>query len=204
MLHHVIVATDSDRIYDEVMNFGGKAVMTKQSHQNGTERCAEVLARTPGYDYVINIQGDEPFIRPEQIDEVAALLDGQVEIATLVRQIQDPDLLDQPTEVKVVLNQAREAVYFSRSCIPYVRNYPRNEWLDHATFYKHIGIYAYRADVLQKISRLPPGNLEVAESLEQLRWIENGYQIQTAITAYDSTMIDTPEDLEKVLREYRL
>lgn len=203
-LDDVIVATDNRRIYDEVLSFNGKAMMTQESHRNGTERCAEVLSHLEDYDYAINIQGDEPFIWPEQIDEVAGLLDGRAELATLVKEIEYASVLDEPTEIKVVINRQHQAIYFSRSCIPHLRNLPKDQWLHHHTFYKHIGIYGYRRDILFEITQLPMGILEAAESLEQLRWIENGYKIITGTTAYDSTMIDTPEDLKKVLKELNL
>lgn len=204
LLHDVVVATDDDRIFQEVNRFGGKALMTKTSHSNGTERCAEVVDHFPDCDYVINIQGDEPFVHPEQIDEVALLLDGGVKLATLVKKIDEPSALEEPSQVKAVFNKEKEAVYFSRNPIPYLRNYPRSEWLDHHTFYKHIGIYGYRRDVLLRITKLPPGVLEMAESLEQLRWIENGLKIKIGITELESTMIDTPADVAKAVKEYDL
>lgn len=204
LLHDVVVATDDDRIYQEVNRFGGKALMTKTSHSNGTERCAEVVDHFPDCDYVINIQGDEPFVHPEQIDEVALLLDGGVKLATLVKKIDEPSALEEPSQVKAVFNKEKEAVYFSRNPIPYLRNYPKSEWLDHHTFYKHIGIYGYRRDVLLRITKLPPGVLEMAESLEQLRWIENGLKIKIGITELESTMIDTPADVAKAVKEYDL
>lgn len=203
-LNEVIVATDDNRIFEEVQSFNGQVVLTKSSHLNGTERCAEVLKNFPAYDYVVNIQGDEPFIHPEQIDALSVLLDGEVELATLAKKIEDLSILDLPTEIKVVLNNRQEAVYFSRNCIPHIRNYPKKEWLNHHTFYKHIGIYGYRKDILFEITGLPPGTLEIAESLEQLRWIENGYKIKTGLTTHNNTMIDTPEDLDKIVKELNL
>lgn len=198
MLDQVIVATDDHRIFDEVIGFEGQAMMTRTEHKNGTERCAEVLKNFNTYDYVINIQGDEPYIHPDQIDTVARLLDGEVELATLVKKIDDISVLDDPSEMKVIFNHRHEALYFSRTCIPYLRDVPSHERLRHHEFYKHIGIYGYRKDVLLQITRLPPGKLETAESLEQLRWLENGYTIKLGFTTLESQMIDTPEDLLKL------
>lgn len=201
-LSQVIVATDDDRIKHAVEAFGGEVMMTREDHNNGTERCAEVAESYPA-DYYINIQGDEPFIHPVQIDALASLLDGETQLGTLVKKVDDPDVLDDPSKMKVVLNKAMEALYFSRSCIPFVRDFPRGEWLREHAFYKHIGIYAYRADILKEITDLPVGELEKTESLEQLRWLENGYKIKLAVTEHESLGIDTPEDVEKALRIYR-
>ncbi|MEQ8473183.1 MAG: 3-deoxy-manno-octulosonate cytidylyltransferase [Marinoscillum sp.] len=200
LLNNIVVATDDQRIFNEVLSFEGQVMMTQEDHKNGTERCAEVIRRFQGYDYVINIQGDEPFIHPDQIDTVAQLLDGHVEIATLVKPIKDIDELDDPGEMKVVFNNQNEAIYFSRACIPYLRDVDSTSRLKHYCYHKHIGIYAYRSDVLMKIVKLPPGNLEMAESLEQLRWIENGFKINLGFTDIESHMIDTPQDLTKLLK----
>lgn len=199
-LDDVIVATDDERIADEVLQFGGKVALTSTKHRNGTERCAEVLERYPEYDYVVNIQGDEPFIKPQQIDGLCDLLDGNVQLGSMVKQIEDPDLLHNPSIMKVILNRFHEAIYFSRTCVPYIRDFPQEEWLQHHTFYKHICIYAYRSDILFEITNLPPGDLELAESLEQLRWIENGYRIKIGITEFESHSVDTPKDLERILK----
>lgn len=198
-LDKVIVATDDDRIYAAVSSFGGEVEMTSESHTNGTERCAEVATKHPA-SYYINIQGDEPFIKPEQISALTTILDGNIELGTLVKEVTDPDVLDNPNNMKVVLNKQMEALYFSRNCVPYLRDAPKGEWLKHHTFYKHIGIYAYRADVLREIVSLKQGVLEKAESLEQLRWLENGYQIKVAKTHLETIGIDAPEDVEKALR----
>lgn len=198
MLTEVLVATDHELIAEEIRSFGGQVMMTSTHHLNGTERCAEVLSKKPDYEYVINIQGDEPFIHPQQIDTLASMLDGTVEIATLVKPIENLRELDDPMEMKVVMNTRQQALYFSRSCIPYARDCDPQERLHFHTYYKHIGIYAFRTDVLPKITALPPGNLEKTESLEQLRWLENGYTIQLGITDLDSHMIDTPEELERL------
>lgn len=195
-LTEVVVATDDARIFDAVNNFGGQAMMTSVEHKNGTERCAEV-ASLKSADYYINIQGDEPFIHPEQIDQLVSILDGRTELGTLVKSINDPGVLDDPGKMKVVINKAMEAMYFSRSCVPFVRDEPRENWLMKTIFYKHIGLYAYREDILKAICQLPPSPLELAESLEQLRWLENGYRIKVAITKHESLGIDTPQDLEK-------
>lgn len=201
-LSEVIVATDDERIKACVDGFGGNVSMTSPDHTNGTERCAEIAMGHPA-DYYINIQGDEPFIHPEQIDSLAELLDGKTELATLVKKIEDASILDDPSKMKVVLNKHMEALYFSRSCVPFVRDKDKSEWLNAHAFYKHIGIYAYRSDVLAEITKLPVGKLEAAESLEQLRWLENGYKIKAAEAEHESIGIDTPEDLEKAVRIYQ-
>jgi 3-deoxy-manno-octulosonate cytidylyltransferase (CMP-KDO synthetase) len=199
-LGKIIVATDDDRIAAEVQSFGGAVVMTSDQHRSGTDRCAETARLTPGnWDVVINIQGDEPFIQPAQIDLLAALFsDSSVEIGTLVKKLSDPADLDNPNTMKVVLDAHNNGMYFSRSPIPFVRGEEKSKWLEHHFFYKHIGIYGYRTDVLHKLTVLQPGKLEVAESLEQLRWLENGYRIRTAFTEMETISIDTPEDLEKL------
>lgn len=198
-LDTVIVATDDQSIYDEVQNHGGTVMMTGDHHLNGTERCNEVLQKAKeSYDYAINIQGDEPYIQPEMIDQLAAILDGNTELGTLVKKIDDPEALENPNTMKVVFNNNDEALYFSRNCIPHLRGIPSAEWLTHHDFYKHIGIYAYRADILEKITALPPSGLEKAESLEQLRWLENGLKIKIAKTEYESQGVDTPEDLNRL------
>jgi len=202
-LSQVIVATDDERISDHVLSFGGKVVMTSENHQSGTDRCYEALLKTEGnYDYVINIQGDEPFISPEPIDNLANELNGLIELATLVKVIDSEDLLFNVNVPKAVLNVRREILYFSRQTIPYIRNHEKDQWLENHTFYKHIGIYAYRTDVLAALTKLPVSSLEKAEALEQLRWLENGYSIKAVITSDDSHGVDTPEDLDKVTRKF--
>jgi len=199
-LERVIVATDNQKIYDHVKRKGGEVCMTSEDHASGTDRCAEALELTKEkFDYVVNIQGDEPFIDPRQIDLLANLLDGKAELATLIKKITDPTALTNSNIVKVIVNQQNEAIYFSRSPLPHLRNIASEKWFDNYTYYKHIGMYSYRADVLYKIARLPPSPLELAESLEQLRWIENGYRIKIAETDIESMGIDTPEDLEKAM-----
>ena len=196
----VIIATESEEVRAHVKSFGGEAVLTNDNHASGTDRCFEALTlQKETYDYVVNIQGDEPFISPAQIDELAALLNGEVELATLIKKITTNAELFNYGEVKTVFNNEMEALYFSRQPIPYGRSEGEMEWLSHREYYKHIGIYAYRADVLDKVSKLPVSSLEKAESLEQLRWLENGLKIKLAYTEHESVCIDTKEDLDRVL-----
>ncbi|MDB5087353.1 MAG: kpsU [Mucilaginibacter sp.] len=195
-LTEVIVATDDTRIYDHVLNFGGVAIMTSADHQSGTDRCAEVALQHPQYNVIINIQGDEPYIDPEQISKVASCFNNaDTQLATLVKKIQNEQELFNVNSPKVVINKLSEAVYFSRSPLPHIRGQEQQNWLSHFTYFKHIGIYGYRADVLQEVTKLPVSSLEKAESLEQLRWIENGYHIKVAETELETHAIDTPEDL---------
>lgn len=199
-LEEVVVATDHPAIYEAIEKAGGKACMTSEAHQSGTDRCQEALKQqNEAFDYVINIQGDEPFIDPEQIKTLATLLDGQAELATLMKRIKDPVYLFNPNIVKVVSNAQGQALFFSRSPIPHIRSKAEDEWLQAHHFYKHIGIYAYRTDVLEKITQLPPSSLEQAESLEQLRWLQAGFRIQLAETQIENMGIDTPEDLQRAL-----
>jgi 3-deoxy-manno-octulosonate cytidylyltransferase (CMP-KDO synthetase) len=178
-------------------------VMTSEAHQSGTDRCFEALQYLEGiYDYVINIQGDEPFIQPTQINRLAAVLNGKTQLATLIKVIEDEETLFNPNTPKVLVSRSRNVLYFSRQTIPYLRGVAPSDWLTHHTFYKHIGIYAYRTDVLAKITQLPVSSLEKAEALEQLRWLENDFTIQAVITPDDSHGIDTPEDLERVARKF--
>lgn len=203
LITDVIVATDNTEILNHVTQFGGRVRMTKESHVSGTDRCYEALTlQKAKFDYVINIQGDEPFIQPEQIDLLAELLDGKTEIATLVKKIEDKDQLFNPNVVKAVVSEKGEALYFSRSTVPHIRNTTEGEWMNKHTFYKHIGMYAYRTDVLQQLTALPVSPLEKAESLEQLRWLENGFRIKVAETKTETIGIDTPEDLQKALAHY--
>ncbi|WP_114784849.1 3-deoxy-manno-octulosonate cytidylyltransferase [Botryobacter ruber] len=199
-LAEVLVATDDDRILKHVEEFGGKAVMTGSHHQSGTDRCFEAYRKHgQPFEYIINIQGDEPFIQPVQIDLVASCFENPAtQLATLVKKIETTEELFNTNAPKVVLNQAREALYFSRQPIPYYRNVPSDIWHLRHTYYKHIGIYGYRTDILEQITQLPPSSLEMAESLEQLRWLEYGYRITTALTAFETIGIDSPEDLLKV------
>jgi 3-deoxy-manno-octulosonate cytidylyltransferase (CMP-KDO synthetase) len=200
-LHTLVVATDDERILAHVEAFGGKAVMTAASHPSGTDRCLDALQQLSGdFQYVINIQGDEPFIDPAQIDELAAILyDGSVELATQMIPVSSHEMLFDRGEVKITLNDKMEALYFSRMVIPYIKGVEERLWHLHHTYYRHVGMYAYRKDILEQITRLPVSSLELAESLEQLRWLEHGYKIKCAITRFESHCIDTPEDVEKVL-----
>lgn len=201
LLTQVVVATDDERIYDHVKAFGGNVVYTQENHPSGTDRCFEALKKTEGdFEYVINIQGDEPFIDPTQIDLLCEVCDGITELATLMIPVDSHEVLFDMGEVKIALNQNMEALYFSRMVIPYIKGVPQTEWHKHHNYYRHVGMYAYRIDVLEQITKLQPSSLEKAESLEQLRWLENGYKVKCAITQFDSHCVDTPEDIEKVIR----
>lgn len=206
VLDAVCVATDDERIEAAVRSFGGHVVMTSDQHRSGTDRCYEAYTKVgAGYDVVVNIQGDEPFIRPPQVEILkACFTDPSTCIATLVKPFSPDDdfetALFNPNSPKVVLNKNSEALYFSRSVIPYMRGKDYKEWLSNHTYYKHIGLYAYRAETLKEITRLPQSSLELAESLEQLRWLENGYRIKAGITHEETVGIDTPEDLERAVK----
>lgn len=198
-LAKVVIATDDPRIAEEVKRFGGDFVFTAAHHQSGTDRCAEVIEKLHDFDIVINIQGDEPFIEPAQIDLLASCFtDPKVELATLIKPIQSQESIYNPNSPKVVIDVYGRAMYFSRSPIPFIRAGEPGVWAEKHQFYKHIGIYGYRAEALKAITKLPPSSLEIAESLEQLRWIENGFYIQTKITELETVAIDTPEDLVKL------
>jgi 3-deoxy-manno-octulosonate cytidylyltransferase (CMP-KDO synthetase) len=198
-LSEVIVATDDDRIFEHVHDFGGKAVMTSSTHQSGTDRCAEAAEKHPEYDVIINIQGDEPYIDPEQISKlISCFNDADTQLATLIKKVSNEQELHNTNSPKVIINKNSEAIYFSRSPLPHIRGQEPQNWLQHFTYFKHIGIYGYRADVLKLITKLPVSLLEKAESLEQLRWIENGYKIKVAETEIETIAIDTPEDLKKL------
>jgi len=202
ILTAVFVATDDRRIYDHVLDFGGKAVMTADTHRTGTERCYEVIqkleAQNELFDVAINIQGDEPYIQPFQIDLLAECFSQpEVKIATLVKKIEAPEELNSANTIKVVVSKNQKALYFSRAPIPFVRDKKDELWFHSHTFFKHIGIYAYRTVTLKVLTSLNPSRLELAESLEQLRWLENGYEIVTRETQYESYSVDSPEDLLK-------
>ncbi|MEI6816066.1 MAG: 3-deoxy-manno-octulosonate cytidylyltransferase [Bacteroidota bacterium] len=198
-LSNVLVATDDDRIYKHVKDFGGIAIMTSSNHQSGTDRCREaVLKLDMEYDVVVNIQGDEPYIDPMQIDLLVTCFKNEAtQIATLVKGITLLDDIFNKNIVKVVIDKQMKALYFSRSPIPFSRNCEEQQWLQHAPYYKHIGIYAYRNRILKEITELDQSILEKTESLEQLRWLENGYGIQVAITELESIAVDSPEDILK-------
>lgn len=216
-LDTVAVATDDERIYDAVEAFGGKAIMTRADHSCGTERCLEAYQAitTPSWremndrdTVIINIQGDEPFVQPEQIEALMACFDHpETQIATLVRPYTEADTLadlENPNTPKVVWSkQTGEALLFSRSVIPYLRGVEKSEWLARGEYYRHIGMYAYRADVLQQITQLAPTRLEQTESLEQLRWLDNGFRIRIGVTETPTIGIDTPDDLEKAIEWYK-
>lgn len=198
----VCVATDDERISDCVTGFGGKAVMTSAEHRSGTDRCFEALQKYGGdFDIVVNVQGDEPFIDASQLRTVAACFDDpDTEIATLVKPFAPEagmEALQNPNSPKVVTDERGYALYFSRSVIPYLRGIPQEQWLSVHTFYKHIGLYAYRTDILARITRMPQSLLEKAESLEQLRWLQAGLKIKVGLTDIETIGIDTPEDLER-------
>jgi 3-deoxy-manno-octulosonate cytidylyltransferase (CMP-KDO synthetase) len=211
-LAKVVVATDDERIFNHVLSFGGEVVMTSPKHPSGTDRCFETLQivskqerKSQGnqykkYDYVINIQGDEPFIQPEQIDILANCLTEKTELATLVKRIEDEASLFNPNTPKVIFDHNNEAIYFTRQTVPYLRGIEKSKWLNAHDYFKHIGIYAYRTDVLKKITKLPVALLEKVESLEQLRWLANGFKIKIAETPYESFGIDVPEDLEDAIQ----
>lgn len=203
VLNDVYVATDDSRIADVVNSFGGNVVMTSPDHKSGTDRCFEAYTKIgKEFDVVINIQGDEPFIQKSQLESLKECFMSaeQTDIATLVKPFTTSNTLaelENPNSPKVVVSPTSKALYFSRSVIPYLRNIDRQEWLSKHKFYKHIGLYAYRSEVLKEITKLPQSSLELAESLEQLRWLENGYNIRVAETGIETIGIDTPEDLQK-------
>lgn len=197
----VWVATDDDRIAKTVESFGGRYIMTRADHPSGTDRCAEAaeqIAQTVDFDVIINVQGDEPFVCEPQLEALKNCFeDPNTEIATLVKVVENDEVLFNPNRPKVVFNSNHYALLFSRSTIPYIRGKETSEWLSSHTFYSHLGMYAYRKDVLPQLTKLQPSSLEQAESLEQLRWLENGYRIKIAETKFESIGIDTPDDLEQ-------
>ena len=203
-LAYVIVATDDERIYQNVIQFGGEACMTSSQHLTGTDRIWEVVEKLNlAVDVIINVQGDEPFIQPSQIQNIIACFqDANAAIATLVKPIEQNEVLFNVNAPKVVLDEAHFALYFSRQAIPFLRNEPNENWLNKHIYYQHIGIYGFRKDVLQKLVKLAPSKLEQAESLEQLRWLAAGYKIKTATTHETTIAIDTPEDLERAIKIY--
>ena len=208
-LDQVFVATDDDRIFDTVQSFGGKAIMTSTEHRSGTDRVNEAYHEIDtDANIIINIQGDEPFVAPEQIATIKKCFDDpDTQIATLARKYDAANgfegLFD-PNKVKVIFDNNDFAIYFSRALLPYVRNYKWNEWLQHRDFYIHVGMYAYRSDVLDNVTKLPQSSLELAESLEQLRWLQNGYKIKVALTDAPTFGIDTPEDLEQAKKLFNI
>lgn len=208
VLSDIIVATDDERINNHVKNFNGKVMMTSPNHQSGTERCNEVIEylkkSSPGkkLDIVINIQGDEPLIDPVQIKKVASCFTNKnIQIATLLKKISSNEELFNFNIVKSVFDKNNQAIYFSRQPIPFLSGKKNSEWLNFCNYYKHIGVYAYRTDILKEITNLKPSPMEIAESLEQLRWIENGYKINIALTDIESYAVDSPEDLKKFINK---
>ena len=202
VLDDVYVATDDDRIKNTVEGFGGKAIMTSPNHKSGTDRIEEAVEKISGdFDVVINIQGDEPFIHESQIKELCACFDdADTQIATLGKPFtaeMGMEALENPNSPKIVVDNRGYAMYFSRSVIPYIRNTRREEWIGQFPYLKHIGLYAYRRDVLRQVTQLPQSSLEIAESLEQLRWLQNGYKIKVGLTDVETVGIDTPEDLQR-------
>lgn len=200
LFEHCYVATDDSRIEQAVVAFGGRVVMTSTTHRSGTDRCFEAMTKIGGhFDVVVNVQGDEPFIAVEQLEQLKeCFADPTTDIATLVKPFTDDEDIFNPNSPKVVLSVDGFALCFSRSVIPYLRGIEPIDWQANHKYYKHIGLYAYRSNVLSSITSLPAGELEIAESLEQLRWLENGYKIKTAVTEIPSFGIDTPEDLERL------
>jgi len=199
VMEDVFVATDDQRIYDAVEAFGGKAIMTRSDHKSGTDRICEALEKVGGsFDVVINIQGDEPFIQKSQLETVMQCFDDpRTQIATLGKPFESMEAVENPNSPKIVLDNDGYALYFSRSVIPFVRGKEHEEWLSHFLYLKHIGLYAYRTEVLREVSKLPQSTLELAESLEQLRWLQNGYKIKVGLTDVETIGIDTPEDLQR-------
>jgi 3-deoxy-manno-octulosonate cytidylyltransferase (CMP-KDO synthetase) len=206
VLENIVVATDDERIEKVIKDFGGNVVMTSDKHRNGTDRCAEAfdkLYQITGKEYsvVINIQGDEPFLKSAQIDSIKKCFeDENTQIATLIKPIDNNSVIFNPNRPKVIVDRNGFALYFSRSPIPFVRDADKSTWNNKHLFFQHFGMYAYRKEVLKEIAILQPGELEKAESLEQLRWLENGYKIKTAVTEFESYGIDTPEDLKRVIK----
>lgn len=211
-LAKVVVATDDERIAEAVRKLGEEVVMTRTDHPSGTDRCQEaytrlvsdgLIAASPT-DYIINIQGDEPFIDPAQIDELTAILDGTVELATQMATVESAAILHDPKEAKITINAQNEALYFSRSPIPYLRGVEPDQWHRHHAYHCHVGLYAYRADILDQITQLAPSPLERAESLEQLRWLEAGYRIKLVRTRFHTLSVDSEADIDKIMRDMDL
>ena len=199
VLPEAYVATDDERIFSAVEAFGGRAVMTRTDHKSGTDRIQEAMEKiATDADVIINIQGDEPFIQPSQIETLMHLFDNpETQIGTLGKPFETVEAVKNPNSPKIVVDNRGFALYFSRSVIPYIRGVEESQWLGHYPFLKHLGVYAYRRKVLAEVTRLPQGWLEKAESLEQLRWLENGYRIRVGITTVETVGIDTPEDLAR-------
>ena len=192
-------ATDDERINDVVKSFGGQVVMTRTDHKSGTDRIEEAIEKIGGeWDVVVNVQGDEPFVAKSQLDTICHCFDDPTtQIATLGKPFESMEAVQNPNSPKIVVDNMGFAMYFSRSVIPYVRGKEKSSWLTHYPFLKHLGIYAYRKDVLRQVTQLPQSSLEIAESLEQLRWLQNGFKIKVGTTDVETVGIDTPQDLER-------
>ena len=199
VLPEAYVATDDERIFKCVEDFGGRAVMTRTDHKSGTDRIEEAVEKiATDADVIINIQGDEPFIQPSQIETLMHLFDDpETQIGTLGKRFDTIEAVRNPNSPKIVTDRRGFALYFSRSVIPFIRGVEADEWMPHYPFLKHLGVYAYRREVLAEVTRLPQSALEKAESLEQLRWLENGYRIRVGLTDVETVGIDTPEDLAR-------
>ena len=199
VLEAAYVATDDERIYDVVKSFGGQVVMTRTDHKSGTDRIEEAIEKIGGeWDVVVNVQGDEPFVAKNQLDTICHCFDDPTtQIATLGKPFESMEAVQNPNSPKIVVDKMGFAMYFSRSVIPYVRGKEMSSWLTHYPFLKHLGIYAYRKDVLRQVTQLPQSSLEIAESLEQLRWLQNGFKIKVGTTDVETVGIDTPQDLER-------
>lgn len=199
VLEAAYVATDDERIYDVVKSFGGQVVMTRTDHKSGTDRIEEAIEKIGGeWDVVVNVQGDEPFVAKSQLDTICHCFDDPTtQIATLGKPFESMEAVQNPNSPKIVVDNMGFAMYFSRSVIPYVRGKEKSSWLTHYPFLKHLGIYAYRKDVLRQVTQLPQSSLEIAESLEQLRWLQNGFKIKVGTTDVETVGIDTPRDLER-------
>lgn len=199
VLEAAYVATDDERIYDVVKSFGGQVVMTRTDHKSGTDRIEEAIEKIGGeWDVVVNVQGDEPFVAKSQLDTICHCFDDPTtQIATLGKPFDSMEAVQNPNSPKIVVDNMGFAMYFSRSVIPYVRGKEKSSWLTHYPFLKHLGIYAYRKDVLRQVTQLPQSSLEIAESLEQLRWLQNGFKIKVGTTDVETVGIDTPQDLER-------
>ena len=199
VLEAAYVATDDERIYDVVKSFGGQVVMTRTDHKSGTDRIEEAIEKIGGeWDVVVNVQGDEPFVAKNQLDTICHCFDDPTtQIATLGKPFESMEAVQNPNSPKIVVDNMGFAMYFSRSVIPYLRGKEMSSWLTHYPFLKHLGIYAYRKDVLRQVTQLPQSSLEIAESLEQLRWLQNGFKIKVGTTDVETVGIDTPQDLER-------
>ena len=199
VLEAAYVATDDERIYDVVKSFGGQVVMTRTDYKSGTDRIEEAIEKIGGeWDVVVNVQGDEPFVAKSQLDTICHCFDDPTtQIATLGKPFESMEAVQNPNSPKIVVDNMGFAMYFSRSVIPYVRGKEKSSWLTHYPFLKHLGIYAYRKDVLRQVTQLPQSSLEIAESLEQLRWLQNGFKIKVGTTDVETVGIDTPQDLER-------